>query len=300
LTLPRLARPGATYLVTRRCWNGSFFLVPRPVVTNAVGYCLAVAANRYGIRLHAFVVMSNHWHAVLTDTETRIDEFLCYVHSLVARVLNLNHGRRDGFWSRRPTSLVCLETADAVMRALVYVHTNPVKAGLTRSGVEWPGLRGLVTHTTGHTGVQERPKRFFRYGGPCPLRSRLRLTMPPQFAHAPEAFRAQLQAAVRQRENQVRSAMKENGKPFMGISAIRRRRWDTRPPKDISKSRVSPTVASRDKDHRIHMLRERAKFLQQYRDAYRAWRGGRDKVEFPPGTLKMRYFPGVTVRKPDA
>ncbi len=60
MTLPRYCPAGATYLVTRRCFGGSFFLVPRPWIRRLFGYCLALAANRYDISLHGFVVRGRY------------------------------------------------------------------------------------------------------------------------------------------------------------------------------------------------------------------------------------------------
>ncbi len=299
MTLPRFAPPGTTYTVTRRCWDGLFCLVPRPWVKRVFGYCLALAAHRYDIGLHGFDVMSNHWHGVLTDPYGQVDRFMSHLHGLTARAINVGHGRRDGFWSRQPASLVRLETEEAVMEALVYVHTNPVKAGLTHRGDLWPGLRGLYAHTTDHAGTQKRPKKFFRRNGPCPERVSLKLTMPPQFTCDRETFRKRLAEAVREREEEICEEMKRDGRTFMGARAAQRQRWDRKPAKPLKRSRVSPTVKSRDVERRVHMLRERAIFLQQYQEAYAAWCRGDGSVVFPAGTLKMKRFPRVRIRGPD-
>ena len=300
MTLPRYCPAGATYLVTRRCFGGSFFLVPRPWIRRLFGYCLALAANRYDISLHGFVVMSNHWHAVLTDPTGQVDRFLCHLHALTARAINAGHRRRDGFWSRSAASLVRLETEEAVMRELVYVQTNPVKAALTPTGKGWPGLRGLVTHTTDHAGTQKRPKGFFRRRGTCPERVSLRLTLPPQFEGDRRAFKLAIADAVAEREAETRDAMRREGRAFLGARRAMRQRWDRRPKRPLRRSRISPTVASRHVAQRVHMLRQRAVFLTRYREAYARWREGEEAVAFPVGTLKMRRFPRVMIPQPEA
>jgi hypothetical protein len=40
-----------------------------------VGYCIALAAGRHGIAQHSVMVMSNHWHALLTDSDGGVTEF---------------------------------------------------------------------------------------------------------------------------------------------------------------------------------------------------------------------------------
>ena len=88
MTCPRRIVPGTTYLLTRRCTQRRFMFVPRGIVPKLFGYCVALAAERHGIELHAATCMSNHYHAVLTDPEGRVCEFARDVHSLTARALN--------------------------------------------------------------------------------------------------------------------------------------------------------------------------------------------------------------------
>ncbi|NJL73497.1 MAG: hypothetical protein HC888_19210, partial [Candidatus Competibacteraceae bacterium] len=71
---PRVrARPiytGRSYKVTRRCLERRMFFLADDKgddVENLVGYCLAHAANEFGIQVHACVMMSNHHHTDVTD-----------------------------------------------------------------------------------------------------------------------------------------------------------------------------------------------------------------------------------------
>jgi putative transposase len=47
MTWPRRVVPGTTYLLTRRCTQRRFMLVPRGVVPKLFGYCVALAAERH-------------------------------------------------------------------------------------------------------------------------------------------------------------------------------------------------------------------------------------------------------------
>ncbi|MBK6849276.1 MAG: hypothetical protein IPG96_17695 [Proteobacteria bacterium] len=67
MSLPRPVIAGETVMITRRCTQRQFLLRPSAAVNRILGYCLAVAAERYGLRLHAFCAMSNHLHVVATD-----------------------------------------------------------------------------------------------------------------------------------------------------------------------------------------------------------------------------------------
>lgn len=300
MTAPRYCPKGSTYLITRRCWTGLLLFSPQPWVPRVFGYCLALAAERYGIELHGFMVMSNHWHGLVTDPRGEIGKFLCDLHSLVARAINQGRKRTDGVWSRQPTSLVRLETEDSVIRSLTYLYTNPVTAELTHTGHAWPGLRGLIGVLGAHTGTQKRPKDFFQHDGPCPEEVFLRLTLPGTLVTDEAAFRERLLGSIASRESEVQAQLKKEGRSFMGARAVQRQRWDRRPGEKLKRSWLSPTVASLDPERRIHMLRQRAIFLARYREALAEWKRGQYPVVFPEGTVQMRSFPGVLIRAPGA
>ena len=87
MTLPRLVLPDRTLLVTRRCFGRMFLLRPSPQVQAAFTYCLALAAEKHGIQVHAAIVLSNHWHAVLTDPHGTLPAFMRWLHTNVAKAL---------------------------------------------------------------------------------------------------------------------------------------------------------------------------------------------------------------------
>jgi REP element-mobilizing transposase RayT len=62
MTAPRHLLPGASYHLTRRVHDQRFLLKPTKLLTQILGYLLARAARRSGVRVHAYCVMSNHLH----------------------------------------------------------------------------------------------------------------------------------------------------------------------------------------------------------------------------------------------
>src|SRR5262245_5097062 len=87
VTAPRQVLPRATYLVTRRCAQRQFLLKPSKTTSEVFLYVLAVAAERFGIQVHAFCVLSNHFHLVVTDPQARLPAFHQFLDALVARAL---------------------------------------------------------------------------------------------------------------------------------------------------------------------------------------------------------------------
>src|SRR5512137_232339 len=88
MTVPRQVLPGTVYLVTRRCLQRAFLLRPSRLTNATVGYLLAVAAERYGIRLNAFCVLSNPILLELTPPMAKLPDFYQYMDSLIARAIN--------------------------------------------------------------------------------------------------------------------------------------------------------------------------------------------------------------------
>jgi REP element-mobilizing transposase RayT len=86
-------------MVTVRCPFQEFKLVPIETTTMALLFHLAECAIRYGIQVHDFCFMSNHYHLVLTDPQGRLPDFMRDFNSAVARVLNYVAGARENVFS---------------------------------------------------------------------------------------------------------------------------------------------------------------------------------------------------------
>jgi REP element-mobilizing transposase RayT len=61
MTLPREVIPGRFYMVTRRCTQRQLLLRPDEETNNAFLYCLAEAAQRFGVEILLTCAMSNHY-----------------------------------------------------------------------------------------------------------------------------------------------------------------------------------------------------------------------------------------------
>ena len=93
MAVPRCVVPGKTLFISRRCSERRFFLRPCQATRSTVVYLVAEAAERFGVKVHALCVLSNHLHMVITDTEGNYPAFLCQVHKLIAKALNAHWGR---------------------------------------------------------------------------------------------------------------------------------------------------------------------------------------------------------------
>jgi putative transposase len=176
MSAPREVLPGRTYLVTRRCTQRQFLLKPSRRTNEIVRYCLAVAASKTGVLVHAVCIMSNHWHGVVTDPLARLPEFLEHFHRLLARAQNASLGRWENLWSSDKTSVVLLVSDQDVLEKMAYTMANPTAAGLVRSPREWPGV---VTERIGERYRAAMPDIFFNPEGPLPDAISLDFARPP-------------------------------------------------------------------------------------------------------------------------
>ncbi len=96
-----------------------------------------------GWQIYAAVVMSNHIHTVLRNTDGRngkliedLGHFKSYTGDRANRIL----GREGTFWASEGFDHWCRDESK-VIGACRYTCLNPVKAGLVKSWQEWPWVR---------------------------------------------------------------------------------------------------------------------------------------------------------------
>jgi REP element-mobilizing transposase RayT len=289
MTAPRQVLPAATYLVTRRCAQRQFLLKPSTVTNDVFLYLLAVAAQRFGIQVHAFCVLSNHFHLVVTDTQARLPAFHQFLDALVARALNASLGRWEAFWAPNSYSAVRLLSPSDILDKSAYVLANPVAAGLVRTGRLWPGLWSAPERIGAEPFDVRRPTHFFDPKGCLPETVSLQLIPPPGFASGDE-FREKL--AVEVAELEARASRNATG-GFLGVARIVAQKTTGRPGPGEPRRTLNPRVAARDKWKRIEALGRLAEFLRAYRHAWAARREGKRNVIFPCGTYALRVVHGV-------
>ncbi len=253
-------------------------------------YLLAVAAERFGIQVHAFCVLSNHYHLVLTDPHARLPAFHQLLDALLARAHNAALGRWETFWAPDSYSAVALSSPDDVVAKAAYVLANPVDAGLVGSGSAWPGPWSAPERIGGTALEVSRPRLFFDPNGGMPENATLRLTTPAGFESA-EEFRGALVSALREREDEARMRWRARG-GFLGVARVLAQKPTARPAPGEPRRALNPRIAGRDKWKRIEALGRLVEFLRAYRSAWAAKQAGLVAV-FPCGTYHLRVFHDV-------
>jgi REP element-mobilizing transposase RayT len=91
----------------------------------------------FGVRIHAFVMMSNHYHLIVSSPNGNLSAAMSYFGRQTAREMTaISHRINQTFGNRFHRSL--LHSPLYFLHAYKYVYRNPVSAGLCKKVEDWP------------------------------------------------------------------------------------------------------------------------------------------------------------------
>lgn len=149
---PRIEFPGAVYHVTSRGnERRNIFLEPRDYVR--FEQALAAVKEKFGIKVYAYVLMTNHFHLLIETPKPNLNKVM---HSLKLRYVNYfnrKHNRTGVFYQGRYKSQV-IDKDSYLLEVLRYILLNPIRAGMVEKLVRyrWSSYleyisRGKITDT---------------------------------------------------------------------------------------------------------------------------------------------------------
>jgi putative transposase len=280
-------------MITRRCSERRFFLRPDPETNNAFIYCLALAAQKYGVKVIFTVTMSNHHHTGVVDVEGTLPDFLAHFHKLVAKHQNALRGRWEAMWAVEQTSVVELVEPQDTFEKLAYALVNPVADHLVEKVHHWPGVNSLAATSAGKPLVANRPKTFFRSDGGMPPSVLLPLFVPPELApDSRAAFVGRLEERIRLAEQAAAIERARTGQRLVGRAVVRAQHWNDSPHSREPRRGLDPRVACKNTWRRIEALARNKVWLDGYRRARAAFLAG-VSATFPAGTFWLQRYAGV-------
>ena len=125
------------YHLYGRSNNKEWFYLPLDEVWRIFSRHLRQATDEYGLLIHAFVLMSNHYHMVASSTFRPIDEVMCRLLKGVSDEINYRAGRINHVFGG-PYKWTLLKNWFQYQHVVRYVYQNPVRAGMTRSTRSYP------------------------------------------------------------------------------------------------------------------------------------------------------------------
>jgi putative transposase len=135
--LARLSFPGLPHHVIQRGHNGQA-VFSRPADYQFMLDLLQEYARKLEVALHAYVLLPNHFHLLLTpQTQTGLPEMLQAVGRRYVRYYNDVQGRTGTLWDGRYRSTVIQPDAH-LLACMVNMDLNPVRAELVASAPDYP------------------------------------------------------------------------------------------------------------------------------------------------------------------
>ena len=99
---------------------------------------LQTHAIEQGVQVHAYVLMSNHLHLLLTPLQNdSLPKMMQAVGRAYVLYFNKRHGRSGTLWEGRYRSAL-IQTERYFLACMAYIDLNPVRAGMVAQAADYP------------------------------------------------------------------------------------------------------------------------------------------------------------------
>ena len=135
--LPRLTLPGYPHHIIQRGNNR------QAIVATVADYrtlldLLEENAKKFDVAVHAYVLMSNHFHLLATPrTVDGLPQMMQAVGRRYVRYFNDSQHRSGTLWEGRYKSTL-IQTERYLLACMAYIDLNPVRAGLVAQARDYP------------------------------------------------------------------------------------------------------------------------------------------------------------------
>ena len=292
--------------VTCRTVHGRFLLHPSSRLNRVAIGILARAQKMYDVRVHAFCIMSNHYHLLVSATDAlQLARFMNFVQSNLAREAGRLARWRERFWSRRYQAILVSDERDAQLSRLRYILSQGCKERIVARPEQWRGaqcVRELLSGKRTMEGIWIDRTAIHRNGGyrrsidesQFITIETLALSPMPCFVGVDEALQCRwirecIDAIVDEARRNRR--LSDRVRPTSNTSTVRRDSAVVQP----MKRAPAPWVHAASKLGALDLRVAYTLFLVTYRAAAETLKRGHDAV-FPGGCFPPAkpYVPVVT------
>jgi len=134
--LPRLTLPGYPHHVIQR-GNNRQAIFTSPADYQTLLDLLRINAEKFGVAIHAWVLMTNHFHLLATpQTADALPQMMQAVGRSYVRYFNDAQGRTGTLWEGRYKSTL-IQTDRYLLACMAYIDLNPVRAGLVAQAADY-------------------------------------------------------------------------------------------------------------------------------------------------------------------
>jgi putative transposase len=142
----RIEYEGAVYHVTARGnERGKIFFSKRDY--EKFKEYIAAAKERYGFILHAYVLMTNHYHLIIETPEKNLSKIMHYINSSYTTYTNVKRKRSGHLFQGRYKGIL-VDKDNYLLELSRYLHLNPVRVNMVQKPEEYPHS-SYRSYTTG-------------------------------------------------------------------------------------------------------------------------------------------------------
>jgi putative transposase len=125
------------YHVINRTRNHEFYELSLDQMWTIYVDLLRIATWAFGAKIHAFVLMSNHYHLLLSTPDLNLDHIMRYIQSEVSRSLFLlTNNKKNYFDTRYKWSII--KEKSYFYNVYRYIYQNPLRAGISQKVNAYP------------------------------------------------------------------------------------------------------------------------------------------------------------------
>ena len=135
--LPRLTLPGYPHHVIQR-GNNRQAIFAKTADYQRLLDLLDDNARQFEVAIHAYVLMSNHFHLLVTpQTSDGLPQMMQAVGRRYVRYFNDSQQRSGTLWEGRYRSTL-IQTDRYLLACMAYIDLHPVRAGLVAQAADYP------------------------------------------------------------------------------------------------------------------------------------------------------------------
>lgn len=127
----RIEYPGAHYHVINRGNAGETIFISNRDREKFLQY-LEMAVERFGIILHSYCLMSNHYHLLIETPQANLSSTIQWLNVSYATYFNKKRNRQGHLFQGRFKAIL-VEADEYLTQVSRYIHLNPVKAKIVES-----------------------------------------------------------------------------------------------------------------------------------------------------------------------
>ncbi|EPZ51692.1 transposase IS200-like protein [Bacteriovorax sp. BAL6_X] len=125
------------YHVTTRNNNRDWFSIPMYEVWDICKEALIYAQEKEKVQINCFVLMSNHYHLLLTTPNENIDRFMMHFNWRISYLISLRTSRINHKFSNRYKWSIVTEQ-NYLYNVYRYIYQNPIRAGISEACIDYP------------------------------------------------------------------------------------------------------------------------------------------------------------------